>query len=134
MGCGSGRPYTEKDVKTYIDKNQLRLPSPELVDGSIKLTSHDGFYNSNSLLDSTWLQGKMTNHEYRQAIEHINKRVAQTVIGTPSAIPINLITKSQTTHLAVEELNAKYAGRVHFAYQQNEQDNPTEFHILISFK
>ena len=134
MGCGSGRPYTEKDVQTYISKNQLRLPSPELVDGSIKLTSHDGFYNSSSLLDSTWLQGKMTNTEYRQAIEHINQRVAQTVIGQPSAIPINLITKSQTTLLAVEELNAKYTERAHFVYKQDAPENPTESYILISFK
>jgi hypothetical protein len=137
MGCGSGRPYTEKDVQTYIKKNELHLPSPELVDGSIKLTSHDGFYNSSSLLDSTWLQGKITNNEYRQAIEHINQRVAQAVIGTSNTIPINLVSKSQTTILAVEELNAKYAERVHFVYRQTEQGesiNPTESFILISFK
>jgi hypothetical protein len=137
MGCGSGRPYTEKDVETYIKKNQLRLPSPELVDGSIKLISTDGFYNSSSLLDATWLQGKITNNEYRQAIEHINQRIAQAVIGTSNTLPIKEIPKTQSTILAIQELNAKYTGRVHFVYQQNDQDNSinsTESFILISFK
>lgn len=130
MGCGSGRPYTEKDIQNYIEKNQLRLPSPELIDGSIQLKSTDGFYNSNALLDSTWLKGKMTNNEYRQAIEHINQRVSQSVIGTSSTIPVNEITKAQTTRLAVEELNSKYSGRVQFTYQES----PPETFILISFK
>ncbi len=137
MGCGSGRPYSEKDVETYIKKNQLRLPSPELVDGSIKLISTDGFYNSSSLLDATWLQGKITNNEYRQAIEHINQRIAQAVIGTSNTLPIKEIPKTQSTILAIQELNAKYTGRVHFVYQQNDQDNSinsTESFILISFK
>ncbi len=137
MGCGSGRPYSEKDVETYIKKNQLRLPSPELVDGSIKLISTDGFYNSSSLLDATWLQGKITNNEYRQAIEHINQRIAQAVIGASNNLPIKEIPKTQSTILAIQELNAKYTGRVHFVYQQNDQDNSinsTESFILISFK
>jgi hypothetical protein len=137
MGCGSSRPYTKKDVETYIKKNQLRLPSPELVDGSIKLTSHDGFYNASSLLDSTWLHGKMTNNEYRQSIEHINERIAQSIIGTSNFLRINQIPKVQSTRLAIEELNAKYTGRVHFVYQTNDQENSinsTESFIFINFK
>lgn len=128
MGCGSGRPYTEKDVRNHIEKTQPRLPSPELIDGSIQLKSTDGFYNSSSLLDSTWLKGKLTNNEYRQAIEHINDRVAQAVIGTSSTIPMNEITKAQTTMLAVQELNAKYSGRAQFTYREN----PPESFILIN--
>jgi hypothetical protein len=137
MGCGSGRPYTEKEVETYIKKNQLRAPSPEFINGSIKLTSKDGFYNSNLLLDSTWLQGKMTNNEYRQSIEHINQRIAQSIIGTSNQLPVNQIPKSQSTRLAIEELNAKYTGRVNFVFQTNDQENfvsPTESFIFINFK
>ena len=138
MGCGSGRPYTNKEIETYIEKCQSRLPSAELIDGNtIKLTSNDGFFNANSLLDATWLQGKMTNNEYRQAIVHINQRVAQSVIGTSNNLSINEIPKAQTTKLAIEELNAKYEGRIHFVYKQNDQENSTdtnESFIYISFK
>ena len=134
MGCGSGRPYTQKDVEKYIEKNQQRLPSPELVDGSIKLKSTDGFYNANSLLNSTWLKGKLNNEEYRRAIEHINQRVAQTIIGTPKSVPINLVIKTQTTMLAVEELNAKYKGRARFSYQQDDPADPIKSSILITLE
>jgi hypothetical protein len=138
MGCGSGRPYTKKEIDTYIEKCQSRLPSAELIDGNIiKLTSNDGFFNANSLLDAKWLQGKMTNNEYRQAIEHINQRVAQSVIGTSNNLSINEIPKAQTTKLAVEELNGKYQGRVHFAYEQKDQGNEintADSFVFISFK
>jgi hypothetical protein len=135
MGCGGSRPYTEKEIETYINKCQPRLPSAELTDdGVIKLTTNDGFFNASSLLDSTWLHGKITNTEYRQAIEHINQRVAQAMAGSMNNLSIAEIPKSQSTLLAVEELNAKYAGRVQFSYRQNEQGNPTESFIFISFK
>ena len=134
MGCGSGRPYTQKDVDKYIEENQHRVPSPELVDGSIKLKSTDGFYNANSLLNSTWLKGKLNNEEYRRAIEHINQRVAQTIIGTPKSVPINLVIKTQTTMLAVEELNAKYKGRARFSYQQDDPADPIKSSILITLE
>jgi hypothetical protein len=135
MGCGGSRPYTQEEIESYIKKCQSRLPSAELIDGGvIKLTSNDGFFNANSLLDSTWLQGKITNNEYRQAIEHINQRVAQAVIGTSNHLSINQVPKSQSAKLAIEELNAKYAERVHFAYQQNDQENATESIVFINFK
>ena len=134
MGCGSGRPYTQKDVEKYIEKNQQRLPSPELVDGSIKLKSTDGFYNANPHLDATRLKGKLTNDEYCQAIKHINQRVAQTIIGTPKSVPINLVIKTQTTMLAVEELNAKYKGRARFSYQQDDPADPIKSSILITLE
>src|ERR1700739_4166905 len=106
MGCGTSRPYTKKEVETHLNKCQLRLPSAELVDGGvIKLTSNDGFFNSSSLLDSRWLQGKITNSEYRQAIEHINQRIAESIVGTAKNLSIDQIPKNQSAKLAVEELN-----------------------------
>ncbi|CAF0970073.1 unnamed protein product [Adineta steineri] len=138
MGCGAGRPYTKKDIEIYLNKNQLRLPSAELVEGgTIKLKTNDGFFNSSTLLDSKWLQNKMTNSEYHQAIEHINQRVAHAVLGTSTTLPINQIPKSQTALLAVEELNDKYKGRVHFLFQHTEQENSinaTESFLYINFK
>ncbi|CAF2635804.1 unnamed protein product [Rotaria sp. Silwood2] len=138
MGCGSGRPYGEKEVKAYIEKCQPRLPSAELTeDGNIKLKTTDGFFNSSPLLDSTWLQGKITNNEYREAIEHINKRVAQSVIGTSNTLSIEQVPKSHSAKLAIEELNSKYEGRIHFSYEQNNAENSintNESFIFITFK
>ncbi|CAF1130272.1 unnamed protein product [Rotaria sp. Silwood1] len=138
MGCGSGRPYSEKEVEKYIKKCQPRLQSAELTeDGRIKLKTTDGFFNASPLLDSTWLQGKITNNEYHQAIEHINHRIAQSVIGTSNNLSIEQIPKSQSAKLALEELNAKYEGRIHFTYEQNNVENSintNESFIYISFK
>ena len=127
MGCGSGRPYTEKDIEMYVKKNQVRLLSAELIDGTtIRLKSDDGFFNASSLLDSTWLKGQMTNHEYCQAIEHINQRVAQCLIGASNNMSIGQVPKAQSTKLAIQELNAKYADRVTFAYEANDDPNSTD--------
>lgn len=138
MGCGNGRPYTEKEVTAYVEKCQSRLPSAEITeDNSIKLRSVDGFFNASPLLDSTWLQGKITNDEYRQAIQHINQRVAQSVIGASNILPISQIPKSQSAKLAIEELNAKHGTLVYFAYIKDSQENPSdrnESYVYISFK
>lgn len=138
MGCGAGRSYTERDVTAHISKGQTRLPSAELVDGDvIKLTSKGGFFNASSLLDAQWLKGKMTNSEYRQAIEHINERVGQSVVGSSARLSIDDVPKSQSAKLAVDELNEKYRGRVQFAFRRDEKENSMsngESFILISFK
>ena len=137
MGCGGSQVYTENDVKKYLNDNILRYPSAELVDGTIRLKSLDGFFNSNSLLDSSWLQGKLTNQEYRQAIEHVNQRVSQATIGTPKHVSIDQVQKAQTTLLAVEELNGKYSERARFKYEYTQQENtiqPAESYLIISFK
>ncbi|CAF1401704.1 unnamed protein product [Rotaria sordida] len=128
MDCGRGRTYTEK----HINNCQSRLPSAELIDNNIiKLISYDRFFNSSSLLDSTWLKGKIINNEYRQAIKHINRRIGQSLIGTLNNLPINQISITQFTILAIEELHAKYAGRIHFVYKKNDQ--PSEFNTPQSF-
>ncbi|CAF1122538.1 unnamed protein product [Rotaria sordida] len=115
--CRHDRTYTEK----HIDNCQSRLRSAKLIDNNIfKLTSYDGFFNSSLLLDSTWLKGKITNNEYRQAIEQINQRIGRTLVGTSNNLPINQIPITQSTILAIEELNAKYPGRIHFVYKKNE--------------
>ncbi|UJR13433.1 hypothetical protein I4U23_000447 [Adineta vaga] len=138
MGCGTGRVYNEKDVETHINKCQTRLPSAELVEGDvIKLTSKNGFFNSSSLLNSQWLQGKLSNNEYRQAIEHINQRIGQSIIGAVKNLSIEQIPKSQSAKLAIEELNDKYRGRVQFLFRNDDQDNSintTESFIYINFK
>lgn len=64
MGCRNSHSYTEKQIQTYLKKNELSFPSAELIDENIRLKSIDGFYNSSSLLDSTWLKDKITNNEY----------------------------------------------------------------------
>ncbi|CAF4818682.1 unnamed protein product, partial [Rotaria sp. Silwood2] len=105
-------------LKKHINNCQSHLPSAELIDNNIiKLTSYDRFFNSSSLLDSTWLKGKIINNEYRQAIKHINRRIGQSLTGTLNNLPINQISITQFTILAIEELHAKYAGRIHFVYK-----------------
>ncbi|CAF1339311.1 unnamed protein product [Adineta ricciae] len=138
MGCGAGRSYTKKDIETHINKCQTRLPSAELAeDGTIKLTSKNGFFNASSLLNSQWLQGKLSNDEYRQAIEHINQRIGQSVVGSSKNLSIDQMPKSHSAKLAVEELNEKYRGRVHFLYRNEDQENAistSESFLYINFK
>ncbi|CAF1077496.1 unnamed protein product [Rotaria sordida] len=88
-----------------IENNcQSRLRLAKLLDNNIfKLTSYDGFFNS--------------------TIEHINQRISQSLVGTSNNLPINQIPITQSTILAIEELNAKYAGRIHFVYKKNDQAN-----------
>lgn len=124
MGCGSAHAYAQTDIDEYLRKNQFRSPSPELVDGKIKLTSDNGFFNSNPLLDSTWLQGKITNKEYQQAIEHINQRVAQTMVGASKSLSVDEIPKVQSTKLAIDELNEKFLTKMKFSYV-NETEHET---------
>ncbi|CAF1221062.1 unnamed protein product [Rotaria sordida] len=85
---------------------QSHLRSAKLIDNNIfKLTSYDGFSNSSLLFDSTWLKGKITNNEYRQAIEQINQRIGQSLVGASNNLPLNQIPITQSTILAIEELN-----------------------------
>ncbi|CAF4183814.1 unnamed protein product, partial [Rotaria sordida] len=73
------------------DNCQSRLRLAKLLDNNIfKLTSYDGFFNS--------------------TIEQINQRIDQLLVGTSNNLPINQIPITQSTILAVEKLNAKYAG------------------------
>ena len=122
MGCGSIHSYSADDINRYIRKGQQHSFGPELVDGKIiKLTSSDGFFNGSPPLDITWLRSRMTKDEYVEAIKHINQRVSQAMIGASKRIPIHEIPVTQTTKLAVDELNDRYVDRIHFSFEHHEQ-------------
>ena len=128
MGCGSSSVYTREELDTYLSKQQQRYPSAELLDGKqIQLVSDDGFFNSNALLDASWLQGRLTNDEYRRCIDHINERVAQTKVGQVKSLALSEISAYQSTKLAVGELNEKYLGKVRFTYHTEENEAKRSF-------
>ncbi|CAF4573705.1 unnamed protein product, partial [Rotaria sp. Silwood2] len=135
-GLGTNNTQLNNPVGLYFDSFTNRASNWILIAGSItgsfgnssvllyhpagvntRSNSYDRFFNSSSLLDSTWLKGKIINNEYRQAIKHINRRIGQSLTGTLNNLPINQISITQFTILAIEELHAKYAGRIHFVYK-----------------
>ncbi|CAF0995409.1 unnamed protein product [Rotaria sp. Silwood1] len=129
MGCVCGMfgHYTEADIETEIANFTPRLPVAELMNGGIiKLQGANGFFNPNSLLDSTWLKGKMTPEEYYQAIDYINKCTGKSQVGlskvfSVSERPMRAQLRSQAGLAAVEEINKQYP-TVRFTYQQTAQD------------
>ena len=130
MGCGTSRLYTQEEIQRHLKDIQARLPSAELLDDQrIQLTKKHGFFNSSALLDSSWLNNhRWTNDGYREAIDHLNQRIAQSIVGTPKDLSIEQVPTSQATKLALQELNAKYEGRAQFT------EDESGMKICITFK
>lgn len=125
MGCATGMfgQYTEQDVAAEVASFTPRLPVAELMNGGIiKLPGANGFFNPNSLLDPSWLRGKMTIDEYRQAIDYINRCTAHAFVGlnkayTVSEKPYRDSLRTQAGMAAVEEVNKRNRS-VQFNYQE----------------
>ncbi|CAF3702016.1 unnamed protein product [Rotaria socialis] len=127
MGCGVlFTPYTQQDIDNEIAAFTPRLPVAVLMNGGIiKLQGANGFFNPNSLLDPSWLRGKMTPQQYYEAIDYINKCTGYTSIGmnrgySPSEIPMRQQLRVQAGMAAVEKVNEKNPS-VHFTYQQTAE-------------
>ena len=134
MGCGSSSVYTREEIDAYLTKQEQRYPSAELIDErQIQLSSDDGFFNGNALLDVSWLQGRLTNAEYRQCIAHINRRVAETKVGQATSVPVAEISTFQSTKLALGELNEKFNGKVRFTFHQGENNERKKSILRIDF-
>ncbi|CAF1396211.1 unnamed protein product [Adineta ricciae] len=129
MGCAVGllTTYSVEEVESEVAKLTPHLPMAELMNGGIiKLGGANGFFNPNSLLDPSWLKGKMTVEEYQQAINYINKCAAHSQIGLTKAYntsegPMRLNLRTQAGMRAVEEINQRHRG-VRFTYQQTVQN------------
>jgi hypothetical protein len=129
MGCTSGMfaPYTAQDIDQELAKITPRLPVAELMNGGvIKLEGANGVFNPNSLLDPSWLKGKMTIEEYMQAIYYINQCAGYSHIGlskiystSERAMRLNLSNNAGIA--AVQQLNQRYTS-VRFTYQQTAED------------
>ncbi|CAF4781925.1 unnamed protein product [Rotaria sp. Silwood1] len=138
MGCvftamfGS---YTEADIETELANFTPHLPVAELMHGGIiKLEGANGFFNPNSLLDPSWLKGKMTAEEYYQAIDYINKCTGRSQVGLTKAYlaserAMRAQLRSQAGLAAVEEINKRYSS-ARFTYQQTAQN--MELHMSYS--
>jgi hypothetical protein len=128
MGCCVlCTPYTQQDIDNEIATLTPRLPVAVLMNGGIiKLEGANGFFNPNSLLDPSWLKGKMTQQQYYEAIDYINKCTGYTHIGmsrgySPSEIPMRQQLRIQAGMAAVEKINEKNPS-VHFTYQQTVEN------------
>ena len=129
MGCGSGlfSPYTAEELDMEVNKLAPRLPIAELMNGGIiKLEGANGLFNPNSLLDPSWLKGKLTIDEYISSINYINKCAAHSYIGlskiystSQRAMRLNLITNAASQ--AVQQLNERYSS-VRFTYQTTAEN------------
>ncbi|UJR38636.1 hypothetical protein I4U23_031301 [Adineta vaga] len=129
MGCAVGllTTYSAEEAESEIGKLTPHLPMAELMNGGIiKVEGANGFFNPNSLLDPSWLKGKMTVEEYQNAINYINKCAAHSQVGLSKAYntserPMRLNLKTQAGMKAVEEINQRHRG-VRFTYQQTAQN------------
>ncbi|CAF1162222.1 unnamed protein product [Adineta steineri] len=129
MGCAIGMlsTYTEQDVEAEVATLTPRLPMAELMNGGIiKLQGANGFFNPNSLLDPSWLKGKMTVDEYREAIDYINKCTAHSCIGlskmfSPSERPMRENIRTQAGTGAVQQINQRFPS-IQFTYQLTAQN------------
>jgi len=130
MGCTNSNlfsPYTEQEVDAEVARVTPGLPVAELMNGGIiKLEGANGFFNPNSLLDPSWLKGKMTAEEYWQAIDYINKCTAHTHVGlskiySTSERPMRENLKAQAGMPAVQQLNERFKS-VRFTYQQTSEN------------
>jgi hypothetical protein len=129
MGCGSSlfSPYTLEQTEAEVAQLAPRLPVAELMNGGvIKLEGAGGIFNPNSLLDPSWLKGKMTVEEYWQAIDYINKCTAHAFIGLSKIYstyerPQRENLKTQAGMMAVQQLNERFRS-VRFTYQPTAEN------------
>ncbi|CAF1358673.1 unnamed protein product [Rotaria sordida] len=128
MGCTAAMlsPYTVADVEAEIANLTPRLPVAVLMNGGIiKLEGANGFFNPNSLLDPSWLKGKMTPQEYYEAINYINKCTAHTHVGLSRMYPtherpMREQLRIQAGMAAVQQINERHPS-VRFTYQQTAE-------------
>ena len=129
MGCTSGlfAPYTIEELEMEVAKIAPRLPVAELMNGGIiKLEGANGVFNPNSLLDPSWLKGRMTGDEYFQAISYINKCAACSHVGlskmySTTERPMRLQLLTNAGMAAVQQLNENHKS-VRFTYQPTIED------------
>ena len=123
MGCASSitTPYTQEETDAELAKFVPLLPVAELTGGMIKFRGANGFFNPNGIIDSNWLQGRISMEECTNAIDYINRRTAYTQIGlrklcTPSDLKIREQMRLNAGKGAVDDLNKRYS-LIKFNYQ-----------------
>ena len=124
---GSSASVSDDTEKTAVLQRKVNdlvphLPVAELMNGGIiRLTGFVGFFNPDSLLEPSWLKGKMTEEEYKQAINHVNTSVVESQADFAAIVNIYDFTNrhgaiEQAAKTAVDDINKK-TGSVRFTYQ-----------------
>ncbi|CAF1237268.1 unnamed protein product [Didymodactylos carnosus] len=122
--CGD---WTLPELQSGMPRTEAVLPMAELVHGGvIKLAGLGSIFNSNSLLDQSWLNNRMTIDEYRYAINYVNQTVLQSMVGQPKAISRSTLSahewgKAQAASFAIQQLNQQYSLRsIQFTFEQSQ--------------
>ena len=117
--AGTASTTIEEEVAAFT----ACLPMAEQLNGGlIRLAGAGGYFNPNSLLESSWLKGKMTMEEYRTAINYINDCAIRSQSEITSLIwsqgtHEREMAKAMASQAGVQKINAKNKS-VHFTYQQ----------------
>jgi hypothetical protein len=132
-GCMFGT-YTSQEVRDAIAEEAPRQPVARLMPGTrpgdariIGLKGTGSIFNDSPLLDENWLNGRMTEAEYVQAISSINEAVGQSMVGLPmmsssDEIPEREGRKAAAATARVAALNDIWQNRgVRFRFQQGQE-------------
>lgn len=128
MGCGGSlcSPYTKDEIDAEIDSMVLSLPVAELVNAdTIKLEGRDGFFNPNSLMDPSWLKGRLSAEEYHQAIDCINRTAGYSLVGLSKVCSTSERVSRRNLRIhagraVVQNLNEQYSS-VRFIYAKDNE-------------
>ena len=124
MGAGAIVRIKSTTIEDEVAAFTTCLPMAEQLNGGlIRLPGASGYFNPDSLLEPSWLKGKMTVDEYRSAIKYINS----CAVRAQSEVKNSLYTKgtyerekakAETGRAAVQKINEQHKS-VRFTYQQS---------------
>lgn len=126
MGAGAIRVQDQTTIEDEITSFISYLPMAEQLNGGIiRLPGACGYFNPNSLLEASWLKGKMTVDEYKSAINYINSCTIRTQSEMTNRIWTKETherekTKAEAGRAAVNKINERHKS-VHFTYHQSTE-------------
>lgn len=126
MGTGAVETSTSMNIEDEIAAFIICLPMAEQLNGGlIRLTGACGYFNPNSLLEASWLKGKMTVDDYKSAINYINSCAIRTQSEMKNGIWSKEThdrekAKAQAGRAAIEKINERHKS-VRFTYHQSTE-------------
>ncbi|CAF2666811.1 unnamed protein product [Rotaria sp. Silwood2] len=136
MGSGASNNESSREkLEEEVNLMTPHLPVAEFLNGGIiRLTGFLNFFNPDSLLEPSWLKGKLTLDDYRAAIKYINTCAIRSQVDDRNLVRSLTISKreqakAEACTAAVTELNRRY-GSVRFTYQQGIKN--VSFHTIWS--
>lgn len=122
-GAASGSERSFDEIEAEVKQLTRHLPIAELLNGGIiQLKGLMGYFNVDSILEPSWLKGKITLDEFRSAIEYINKCTIAVQMNSPrlfSRLALHQVEKAKAAAgtAAVEKINRQHKS-IRFTYQQ----------------